>query len=620
MPVWVMDPLTGNMMQRGVGAAQQVVRGHLGDVDTLTREAGQNSLDQRVSEKGTVKVRYTLIELSGKHKSDFLKSMDWPGLQNHLQACTNDPGATGPRLRRGCNAIESNEPLRCLRIEDFGTRGLEGDDVSPEDRNKNFQLLCRAEFKTSNEGGRGGSHGLGKAVLWGASGIATVLVSSIVHGWESKSVRIFGRTDIPSHSIPGGGDYQSGGWFGTRKGKKTDSTEYAESVFGNKDLAKSLHLDRASSRAGGTSVLIVGFYEPDQDELRKLTEIAEDILASATRWFWPSMVGKTPAMAVEVSIEKNGAEIFTKKANALPTWEPFIRASGGAATGAAAKLADEVAESPIPFKVPARELPQKLAHAEFGTELKLRVTRGEESLGNHEKANCIAVFRGSTRMVVRYVQVRKPLDNQPLFGVLMAGKAVGSSSEDSKAEEFFRVAEPPLHDEWKYTEGLKNEYKQGAKQRLFTLWSSLQEKVFALIDEKVTPQERGPELLAKLFPFGQSQRPSVAKHAVRTEITKTSYLGGKWKVEGEVKRLKVDNKSWEARIGFVAATDSGAGEYLTVTHLTTDDNRAKLKASGPPAIVTASGAIDSFAFEAVLDPPASLRKKDLDLTAIRFSH
>jgi hypothetical protein len=85
----------------------------------------------------------------------------------HLEACANDPGETGPRMRRGLATIDSDAPLRCLRIEDFGTRGLQGHDFDP---GKNFSLLCRAEFKTSNEGGRGGSYGLGKAVLWRFSG------------------------------------------------------------------------------------------------------------------------------------------------------------------------------------------------------------------------------------------------------------------------------------------------------------------------------------------------------------------------------------------------------------------------------------------------------------------
>src|SRR5262249_24804099 len=160
---------------------------------------------------------------------------------------------------------------------------------------------------------------------------------------------------------------------------------------------------------------------------------------SAARWFWPAMIGRTPAMEVEIKIEKNGTEVFTKKADPLPAWEPFIRASEAKASGERAKLPAEVAECAIPFKVPARDLPPKLAHLEFSTELKLRVTRGDESLAEHEKANCFAVFRGATRMIVKYVQLREPVDDQPFFGVLMAGTAVGSKREDDRAEKFFRA-------------------------------------------------------------------------------------------------------------------------------------------------------------------------------------
>jgi hypothetical protein len=520
-------------------------------------------------------------------------------------------------MRRGLATIDSEAPLRCLCIEDFGARGLEGEDF---DSRKNFSLLCRAEFKTSNEGGRGGSYGLGKAVLWRFSGIATVLLSSIVQGWESKGIRVFGRTDIPSHAIPGDGEYQSSGWFGAKQKSKTDSTYYAESIFGDDKLAKSLLLDRTFSKSSGTSALIVGFYEPDQDEVRKLDDIANDIVASAERWFWPSMTGANPSMEVEVRVERNGAETFRKKANPNPGWEPFIRARNDAATGATAKSSAEIAELPFPFKVPARDLPKGDAHQELSTTLKLRVTRGDEGTKNHEKANCVAVFRGA-EMVVKYVpSKREPLDGQPFFAVLMAGAAVGPGGESSKAEEFFRASEPPLHNDWDYTEAVKQSYKQGAKVRLSQLWSSLMDKVFGLIDENISPRERGPELLAKLFPFGQSHKTST-KQKVKTNITKTSYHSGKWEVEGKVIRVDPDSKAWNVQVGFIAATDSGAGEYLQVDKLVTSDNkRAKLMNLGPPATVNASAAIDSFEFKAVLSPPASLRKKDLDLTAIRFSH
>ena len=280
----------------------------------------------------------------------------------------------------------------------------------------------------------------------------------------------------------------------------------------------------------------MGFYEPDQDEVRKIEDIADDIVASAERWFWPSMSGAKPSMEVEVSVERNGVEKFRKKANTDSKWAPFIRARNTASTGATAKSPQEIAELSLSFKVPARELPNAQAHPEFSTALRLRVTRDETS-GQHEKANCIAVFRGA-EMVVKYLQSkREPLDGQPFFGVLMTGTAAAQTADSTKAEEFFRASEPPLHNDWEYTEAVKQSYKQGAKARLSQLWGSVLERVIGLIDENVTPREHGPDLLARLFPFGQAHKTS-AKQSVKTTITKTDYLGGKWKVQGKVSRVR----------------------------------------------------------------------------------
>ena len=614
MAEWVMDSLTGNMMNRGSSPAEHVVKG---DVDTLVRETGQNAKDQ-IRGKGPVRLRYTLIELSGTHKAEFLKAMGWPELRKHVEACTEEPGESGVRLKRGLATVNSEKPLRCLRIEDFGTHGLQGGDF---DKDGNFCLLCRAEFKTSSVPGRGGSYGLGKQVLWKASAVATVMLSSVVEGLEGKGIRVFGRTDIPSHSVKGDRDYQSGGWFGEKKKNKgADGTSFAASVFGAKTLAQSLLLDRQYDKSSGTSALIVGFQEANEDEVRDLDKIAEDIIASSERWFWPSMTGKHPSMEFEISIERDGKQIFSRKADPLPKWEPFIRAREAAVSGTAAKMPGEIAEASIDFKVPSRELPAKQAHGEFTASLKLRATRGDESLADHEKANCVAVFRGAEMVVKYFPSKRPPLDNVPFFGILLTGKAAGTGTGARDADEFFRAAEPPLHDDWEYTPAVKHSFKAGAKQRLNALWNSLQDKVFKLIDENVAVGARGPDLLAKLFPFGHSVKKPPPKQATRTRITSTQYLGGKWRVEGIVSRAEPNTKAWEARIGFVGATDSGPGEHLLITKLVTKDKGTKIKDFGPPATVLAQASVDDFKFEAVLEPPPSLKTKDLDLTAIRFSH
>jgi hypothetical protein len=613
MAEWVIDKLTGNGIERGAGGGQEVVSGKL---DTLVRETLQNSKDQQANSDTPVRVRYSLLELTGNRRTQFLKSMGWGRLTRHMEACTKQPGATGVRFRQGISSVDDGgKPLRLLRIEDSGTKGLDGDE---HEEDRNFQLLCRAEFKTSTQRGRGGSRGVGKAVLWKFSEIATVLLSSRAQGLEKKGIRLFGRSDIPSHVIKGEGKYQSTALFG-EKGV-SGGAQCAVSIFGDRALAQALLLDRPSSSETGTSVLIVQFYEPEEDGSRSLKEIAQDILASSTRWFWPSMSGEHPSLEVEVIVERDGKKIFQETANPHPNWEPFILARRDAATGEIARLAGEVAESPIRFMVPQRVLPASEQHTEFATSLQLRVRRAPENWINHEKANCVAVFRGA-EMIVKYVPTRrKPLDNVPFFAVLMAAEAIREDADHFKAEEFFRAAEPPMHNDWMFTEYVKHSYRPGAKVRLRDLWGSLHEEVSELIEETVTPREHGPELLAQLFPIGQAHKGNGPRHLVETTVQQASYLGGKWRITGDVRRLKPDPKPWKVRIGFVAETDSGPGEFLKISTLTTSRKSKCVPTVGAgPATVAAQSSIDHFTFEAVLEPSESLDGKDLDLTAIRLS-
>src|SRR5262245_18895575 len=105
----VMDRLSGNRMQRGASPAQHVVKGGL---DTLVRESGQNSLDQPLDPpKKPIRVRYSLLELTGDRKKKFLEAMDWQILRRHLEATTKDPGPIALRLRRGISALDSAGPL-----------------------------------------------------------------------------------------------------------------------------------------------------------------------------------------------------------------------------------------------------------------------------------------------------------------------------------------------------------------------------------------------------------------------------------------------------------------------------------------------------------------------------
>ena len=73
------------------------------------------------------------------------------------------PGVMRSRLERALERFDA-EPLTLLRIDDSGTQGLTGGE---NEEGKNFNALCRNVLDTAEDRPlRGGSFGLGKAVLW----------------------------------------------------------------------------------------------------------------------------------------------------------------------------------------------------------------------------------------------------------------------------------------------------------------------------------------------------------------------------------------------------------------------------------------------------------------------
>src|SRR5690606_22971963 len=87
-----------------------------GLADPLVRESIQNSLDAAIDD--VVHVRFAFGTLESAAVAPYLDSL-WP----HLQAVAGDE-IRPPRR---------DEPFTFLVIEDFGTRGLEGDPEQYED-------------------------------------------------------------------------------------------------------------------------------------------------------------------------------------------------------------------------------------------------------------------------------------------------------------------------------------------------------------------------------------------------------------------------------------------------------------------------------------------------------
>ena len=88
------------------------------------------------------------------------------------------------------------------------------------------------------------------------------------------------------------------------------------------DAAAQLELKRNDEP--GTSILIVDLDEPLSDEDRPLEELASEISASASRWFWPAMLKGT--LAVRIRVLHDEITVVDETARLTDEVRPFAAA------------------------------------------------------------------------------------------------------------------------------------------------------------------------------------------------------------------------------------------------------------------------------------------------------
>jgi transcriptional regulator with XRE-family HTH domain len=148
-------------------------------IDTLARETGQNSGDQR--EDGShLRIQVALIELKkgGDAYERFTSGLRLDELRNHMEASADTDFRSSQKVRAALDRLAASDRLFLLRFSDFGATGLFGDEKSRPGVHATFPSLVRDNLNSSKSGETaGGSYGLGKATLWRASGLNTVLFS-----------------------------------------------------------------------------------------------------------------------------------------------------------------------------------------------------------------------------------------------------------------------------------------------------------------------------------------------------------------------------------------------------------------------------------------------------------
>jgi hypothetical protein len=480
--------------------------------------------------------------------------------------------------------VIDNGEITLLRIDDYNTSGLTGAERGG-DRNADsrFASLCRDTLysaKSSNTAG--GSHGLGKAVLWRFSGLSTVLFNSTLEDTgDAPNPRFIGRTSLPWHEVDAKA-FRGPGWLG-REQEEEDGQRYATSLRGADATctAEALRAGREGDRSG-TSIVIVGFREPAEEDRASLREIAEDISAAASKWFWPSLIAEEPSLEVDVTIQENDDVTFDRRVDAEEhdAVRPFIEAHRA---WRQENVIDEpahpgdVAAVPVPVGLPAeRERrghsdPRDAERAEAA--LVARLASGEEA-DKSDLTNHVAYFRGA-RMVVRYRRLeRLAVSAQDYHAALVCGTAKERYESDKALERFLRAAEPPEHDTWDSTANLKKAYQRGYKTALNEMNAAVRSRLKRLVTEKTTTGKQGPDLFRRKFPIGNTGGGGGSERSFVDLQRLTAYVekDGKMHFEGRLRARSRSPEVWEAKLDVRIAEEDKRGDAASVRNFTTPQN------------------------------------------------
>jgi len=544
---WVFEP--AGRVRRGGNAAAYAFRP---DLNVFVREVVQNAKDQKRPDSMHAKIHFGLMILKGRSLKRFLEALRWGELRGHLEAAAVQTQHAA-FLSRAIENLEARSELLLLRVDDSGTGGLVGADL---EKDKPFTSLCIDElFSAKDSVGAGGSYGLGKSVLWRFSGFSTVLFSSVLREADYRKgqlgLRIFGRTQLPWHSVEGA-HYDGPCWFG--KPDTQDGTEIAWSVWDPEAsvAAAKLHLDRP--RTPGTSILIVDF-NPPAEEVVLPKDLCRRFCRAAAREFWPVLAGDNPELEVTADVldVETGDVELTAKAEITDEVKPFVACLKALRDGSVVDeitKTDDVAVASIPLKIPAQISGAPAVDA--AVSLCVRLVPNGKGLVNH-----VAYARGFG-MVVKYRDLEGiSLSARPFVATLFCGALRGHSHQDQAAESFLRMAEPPEHNTWGSNQRLQSNYRKGYATQL----DQLDRKVVALIKQLVSQAagegDRGPSLLSRMFPIGASgtiERTHAFTVAKREAVLTPS---GEWLFSGEVRRA-AGKGPWRVRIALRFSTDDGA--------------------------------------------------------------
>jgi hypothetical protein len=447
-----------------------------------------------------------------------------------------------------------------LKIEDFGTRGLRGDE---HDSKEPFSALVRDNLNSQkSQKTAGGVFGIGSKTLWACSRLSTVLFSTIVESQEEKGCRFIGKSDLAYH-IENGAAFSGAGWFGT-----PIADDGATSVWPARDsLLKSALLYRspvASYGATGTSALIVGFYDPKADE-ENGEQILKRFADSIAENFWPAMVkGQMTAEVLHYADddEEPRSRIHVDPERCVPEMAAAFRAHLTNDLVEKLEKPGDTVSVPIPLTVPASRPGGGIEppHSTTESECRLVIRLANPLSGAAGRLDHVAYARGRA-MVVKYERRSGVTTGaRPFHAVLIAGTLAGSGTHERIAEEFLRFSEPTAHDDWSLNGDLKERYATGAGQRLRELHEAVAAMLRRYVRAESSESSDGPPILKELFSLRVPVRPPP-RAKFKLSNVRAQIAGDGWDVSGEIAIEPIDHPLRNyPRVSYEA--ESGRGVVL----------------------------------------------------------
>lgn len=518
-------------------------------IKTVVRENGQNSLD--ASSGDDIVLRFRLIELSPKcdRYKRVLGTIGFEALRERvaaIESAVEYESKLGAKLSAGVEHIV-DEKLVLLIVDDYHTNGLQGDDF---DSSKPFCALVRDNLNSrKDDQSAGGVFGVGSKVNLACSRLSTVLFASRVRGSEREGTRLIGRTELTYHELKSGSRKQrfaGPGWLGipTAKGAVAGSAWLPDDA----DILDDLMLRRdkfpkqvRKRDASGTSIMIVGFTDPQTEAGATSQQLADSFVEAAAVNFWPAMMRGALTVVVERYVDDDPEPVKSEQvdprsvAGVAELCEAYDKHLSDQVTPALLTTGD-VTRISIPISVPETRPRAKgvRAHSEAAASCILLVRLADpEAASSDPRVGQVAYTRGRA-MVVRYQQRASVVGGRPFHAALLAGTFVGRSPEQIFLEQFLRVAEPPAHDKWVYGPDVGERYHRGAKKVLDDFHSRVTEELQRILRPVSTRQGGGPEVLQRLLQIRPPTGGSAGQPQVRIARRSARVEDGIWIVEAEL--------------------------------------------------------------------------------------